>query len=652
MNVKLAKLVVERGYLTLDNLKIAVEDQKNTNRPLGEILINKGFITEKQLLDLTNLDNEYPCVNLVNIDIPDSVIKLISKETAAENNLIPFSIDVTYLSVAMIDPSNIVLIDELRFLTGYNINPFITEFSNIKNSLIKYYGIDINEQYKEVIKEDSPQGTESEDKLDLSVKETPVDNLDLSVEENSTFQQDQPDTSGNGEFQSSPSSDVSSTYEPPSQQINIESNNQDIGVDEPQNITEEKSEQTSFQVSQVEERDKDPQAIVDDKDPIDRVDVFELSPSELKESREYDKRVQEEQKSQSTQSQYQRFNPVSEQESVKQETEKTESPATDFQNMFQNPAQEQQQDITNDGQNVQSAQDEFGTQFKPVLDTPEVEVDQTHDNFQGFSAPQQQETVNAFQSSESEVMPESLDQDNILHTESGGGSEVNYFNPPEQPPSFEAAQQEVTIDSDNELKSINLDNSHDTTESIDKDFDKQESLENLEVKKEVEIDKSPSFDAPTAISDHQEPQDEGKVIQLKDESLEEDDDIIRPTVLVVDDSHTVQKIVSITLRGHGYNVEVSSNALQALAKLNDCIPDIIFIDINLPHMDGYQLCKVIKSNDLTKAVPVVMLSDKTGFFDKIRGKMVGAADYITKPFEPSTLISTIEKQGINITKTI
>ena len=319
--------------------------------------------------------------------------------------------------------------------------------------------------------------------------------------------------------------------------------------------------------------------------------------------------------------------------------------------MFQNPAQEQQQDITNDGQNVQSAQDEFGTQFKAAVDTPEVEVDQTHDNFQGFSAPQQQETVNAFQSSESEVMPESRDQDNILHTESGGGSEVNYFNPPKQPPSFEAAQQEVTIDSDNELKSINLDNSHDTIESFNKDFDKQESLENLEVKKEVEI-KSPSFDAPTAIPDHQEPQDEGKVIQLKDESLEEDDDIIRPTVLVVDDSHTVQKIVSITLSGHGYNVEVSSNALQALAKLNDCIPDIIFIDINLPHMDGYQLCKVIKSNDLTKAVPVVMLSDKTGFFDKIRGKMVGAADYNTKPFEPSTLISTIEKQGINITKTI
>lgn len=92
--------------------------------------------------------------------------------------------------------------------------------------------------------------------------------------------------------------------------------------------------------------------------------------------------------------------------------------------------------------------------------------------------------------------------------------------------------------------------------------------------------------------------------------------------------------------------------MQALAKLNDFIPDIIFLDINLPHMDGYQLCKIIKGNDLTKEIPVVMLSGKDGFFDKMRGKMVGATDYITKPFEPSTLVSAIKKQGITISGVI
>ncbi|NIT13120.1 MAG: response regulator [Candidatus Dadabacteria bacterium] len=135
---------------------------------------------------------------------------------------------------------------------------------------------------------------------------------------------------------------------------------------------------------------------------------------------------------------------------------------------------------------------------------------------------------------------------------------------------------------------------------------------------------------------------------MREEVAPEGKSVVKPTVLVVDDSQTVQKIVSVTLSRQGYRVEVSSNAMQALAKLNDVIPDIIFLDINLPHMDGYQLCKIIKGNELTKEVPVVMLSGKDGFFDKMRGKMVGAADYITKPFEPNALVSAIKKQGIDI----
>ena len=153
MNVKLAKLFVEKGYLSLDNLKAAVEEQKNNNRSLGEILITRGFISESQLVDLTNIDNQFSSVDLTKIDIPDAVIKSIPKDTAVENNLIPFGLDGTLLSIAMIDPSNIVLIDELRFLTGHNIKPFIAEFSNIKNALIKYYDI----QSEEAVQKTEPQ---------------------------------------------------------------------------------------------------------------------------------------------------------------------------------------------------------------------------------------------------------------------------------------------------------------------------------------------------------------------------------------------------------------------------------------------------------------------------------------------------------------
>jgi len=150
------------------------------------------------------------------------------------------------------------------------------------------------------------------------------------------------------------------------------------------------------------------------------------------------------------------------------------------------------------------------------------------------------------------------------------------------------------------------------------------------------------------LKEAEKPSENESVIPIREEYVEEAPSAAKPTVLVVDDSPTVQKIVSVTLSRQGYNVEVTSNAMQALAKLNDFIPDIIFLDINLPHMDGYQLCKIIKGNDLTKEVPVVMLSGKDGFFDKMRGKMVGATDYITKPFEPSTLVSAIKKQGITI----
>ena len=115
------------------------------------------------------------------------------------------------------------------------------------------------------------------------------------------------------------------------------------------------------------------------------------------------------------------------------------------------------------------------------------------------------------------------------------------------------------------------------------------------------------------------------------------------TVLIVDDSPTVRKIVAVTLERQGYRVLAASGAIEALARINEALPDLILLDIAMPHMDGYQLCKLIKGNTLTKSVPVVMLSGKDGFFDKVRGRMTGATHYITKPFEPATLIEAVQK---------
>jgi twitching motility two-component system response regulator PilG len=117
----------------------------------------------------------------------------------------------------------------------------------------------------------------------------------------------------------------------------------------------------------------------------------------------------------------------------------------------------------------------------------------------------------------------------------------------------------------------------------------------------------------------------------------------RRIILVVDDSPTIQKVVSVTLEAHGHEVVTASDGMEALSKLRTIKPDLVLLDITMPHMDGYQLCRIMRSNDITRNVPIVMLSGKDGLFDKMRGRMAGAASYITKPFAPSSLPPLIDK---------
>lgn len=117
----------------------------------------------------------------------------------------------------------------------------------------------------------------------------------------------------------------------------------------------------------------------------------------------------------------------------------------------------------------------------------------------------------------------------------------------------------------------------------------------------------------------------------------------RRLVLTVDDSLTVRKIVAMTLERFGYRVLSAADGMQALARLNEHRPDLILLDITMPRMDGYQVCKTIKQNPYTKQIPVLMLSGKDGFFDKVKGKLAGATDYLTKPFQEDELVKAVEK---------
>ena len=113
-------------------------------------------------------------------------------------------------------------------------------------------------------------------------------------------------------------------------------------------------------------------------------------------------------------------------------------------------------------------------------------------------------------------------------------------------------------------------------------------------------------------------------------------------VLVIDDSNTIRRSAEIFLRQGGHEVVLAEDGFDALAKVNDHDPELIFCDILMPRLDGYQTCAIIKRNPRFAHVPVIMLSSKDGLFDKARGRMVGSEDYLTKPFTKEQLLRAVE----------
>jgi twitching motility two-component system response regulator PilG len=112
-------------------------------------------------------------------------------------------------------------------------------------------------------------------------------------------------------------------------------------------------------------------------------------------------------------------------------------------------------------------------------------------------------------------------------------------------------------------------------------------------------------------------------------------------VLVIDDSNTIRRSAEIFLKQGGYEVVLAEDGFDALSKVNDHEPDVIFCDILMPRLDGYQTCAIIKRNPRFTATPVIMLSSKDGLFDKARGRMVGSQDYLTKPFTKDQLLQAV-----------
>ena len=114
-------------------------------------------------------------------------------------------------------------------------------------------------------------------------------------------------------------------------------------------------------------------------------------------------------------------------------------------------------------------------------------------------------------------------------------------------------------------------------------------------------------------------------------------------VLVIDDSNTIRRSAEIFLRQAGFSVILADDGFDALAKISDHQPQVIFVDIMMPRLDGYQTCALIKQNPLLKSTPVIMLSSKDGVFDRARGRLAGSDRYLTKPFTREALIDAVNE---------
>jgi twitching motility two-component system response regulator PilG len=115
-----------------------------------------------------------------------------------------------------------------------------------------------------------------------------------------------------------------------------------------------------------------------------------------------------------------------------------------------------------------------------------------------------------------------------------------------------------------------------------------------------------------------------------------------PKILVIDDSNTIRRSAETYLRQAGFEVVLAEDGFDALAKISDHQPRVIFVDIMMPRLDGYQTCALIKQNPHLKSTPVIMLSSKDGVFDRARGRLAGSDRYLTKPFTREALVRTVQ----------
>ncbi|MEE8529370.1 MAG: response regulator [Nitrosomonadaceae bacterium] len=128
--------------------------------------------------------------------------------------------------------------------------------------------------------------------------------------------------------------------------------------------------------------------------------------------------------------------------------------------------------------------------------------------------------------------------------------------------------------------------------------------------------------------------------------MDDTDDLTGVKVMIIDDSNTIRRSAEIFLTQSKCEIILAVDGFDAMAKIIDSHPDVIFVDIMMPRLDGYQTCTLIKRNSDFRSTPVIMLSSKDGLFDRARGRMVGSDEYLTKPFTKESLLNAVQKYAL------
>jgi twitching motility two-component system response regulator PilG len=477
MELQLAKLLVGKGLVSIDQIREAVEEQRSSGSGLGDSLVKLGHIPETDLLESMGKYFGIPVMDLDSRSIEPEVLKLIPRGTAAEQGLIPVSLVGTDLIVAVSDPSNILLLDDLGFITGKHIVPVIASERAIMAKIAEHYG------------EGDGRESEGPGKLPRAGKARSVEDLVRELEEFT------------GEKAAAFGSET--TDEP-------------VGLDS--DISGEALSGESM-------------SLAEENSPIIDEAVFDLTGSE----------------------------PDNAESTISGEVLNVFTAPSSIDDTAPDGLPESASDPDED-EDTERTDEEFG-------------VNITRESTNGSGA-----------------------GDILLFEDEGKLSPVTKI-----PEEDFAEKTQVTDISD-------------TEQYLPGPEDEDTALANEDARLSDEAAKTvPETKLP------------------------------KGSVLIVDHSATIRRVVALALEREGYKVYAAGDGMQALAALNDITPGLILVDINLPHMDGYQLCKVIKGHGLTRDIPVVIMSGKIGMMDKMKGKMAGVSDYISKPFAAVDIIGAAEK---------